>query len=244
VGRTNDRELLASPAVLTGEAEGIWNLGMTLTGVVHPNGSTTTYYFQWGRGSSWASTRVRGPLKADTRVAVEIPGRELSPGATYRYRLVATNSFGTTVGVERTFGTPSVGGPSAVTGEARWIDMSTVTLTGMVAPGGQPMAWYFEYGLTPEYGLTTCGGVLAGDAKAVSTTERIDGLAPGTLFHYRLVARQGRKVLYGNDGTFLTPLTPSLAQRLRAVSRRATRSDAGPAPEPAAAGSPTSDRFG
>jgi hypothetical protein len=107
--------------------------------------------------------------------------------------------------------------------------MTTVTLTGAVDPGGgEPIAWYFEYGLTPAYGITTRGGVLDGNESLVTASEPIEDLNPGTTFHYRLVARRGKTFVRGEDAIFLTPFAPSLAARIRATARGPRR----PAPEP------------
>lgn len=215
-------ELVASPSVSTGEAQVACRDGsMTLAGIVHPNGRSTSYYFQWGRDASYGSTQVMGPI-ADrpARVEVEIPARQLRPRTTYRYRLVATNSLGTAVGAEQTFTTPAASRPHVITGPARWADTTSVTLTGAVDPGNEPIAWWFEYGLTTAYGSTTRGGVLEGGETLVSASEPIEGLTPGTILHYRIVARHGRTVLRGEDAVFMTPLAPSLARRLRAATER------------------------
>jgi hypothetical protein len=211
-------EFTASPAVLTGEAESARDGSVSLSGVVHPNGSSTSFYFQWGEGPSSAATRVMGLLDHDTQARVEIPSRELRPGTTYRYRLVATNSFGTTMGVERSFTTDVAARPHAITGRAKWLDTTAVTLTGSVNPGREPIAWYFEYGQTMAYGMTSRGGVLDGVEARVTASEPIADLVPGTTFHYRLVARRGTIVLRGEDAVFVTPFAPSLAGRLRSAT--------------------------
>jgi phosphodiesterase/alkaline phosphatase D-like protein len=211
-------EFTASPAVLTGEAESARDGSVSLSGMVHPNGSSTAFYFQWGEGPSPAATRVVGLLDRDTEARVKIPSRELRPGTTYRYRLVATNSFGTTMGAERSFTTDVAAPPRAITGRAKWLDAAAVTLTGSVNAGPEPMGWFFEYGQTMAYGVTSRGGVIDGEQTRVAVSEPITDLVPGTSFHYRLVARRGTMVLRGEDAVFVTPVTPSLAGRLRSAT--------------------------
>jgi hypothetical protein len=224
-------EAVASPAVLTGEAEAARHGGMRLSGIVRPNGSSTSFYFQWGEGQSYAATRVMGPVESSAEVAVEIPERELRPGTTYHYRLVATSSLGTTMGAQRSFVTPQTPRPSVTTGRSRWVDTTAVTLTGVVDPANEPIAWYFEYGPTTAYGMTTRGGVLDGAQAKVATSEPIEGLLPGATFHYRLVGRRGTMLVHGEDAIFITPHTPSLAARLRAATQSRRRHGA-PPPRP------------
>src|SRR5260370_11962707 len=101
---------------MTGAADTLFDGRITLSGVVHPNGRNTNYYFQWGRAAAHASTSVMGPIHADpTGVKVEIPARELRAGTTYRYRLVATNTFATTMGPHPTFTTPPADRPNPPT---------------------------------------------------------------------------------------------------------------------------------
>jgi YVTN family beta-propeller protein len=77
-----------------------------LVGRVDPNGAMTRYRFQWGptrrygRRSAWQ--RIGGRAAART-VALVI--RRLRPRATYHYRLIATNRFGTVRSRDRTFRT-------------------------------------------------------------------------------------------------------------------------------------------
>src|SRR5581483_2123461 len=224
-------EAAASPAVLTGEAESARHGGMRLSGLVRPNGSSTSFYFQWGEGQSYAATRVMGPVESSAEVAVEIPERELRPGTTYHYRLVATSSLGTTMGAQRSFTTPRIPRPSVTTGRSRWVDTTAVTLTGVVDPGNQPIAWYFEYGPTTAYGMTSRGGVLDGAEAKVATSEPIADLLPGATYHYRLVGRRGTMLVHGEDAILIIRHMFSLSSRLRATTEKRRRPTA-PPPRP------------
>jgi hypothetical protein len=99
------------PAVATGSATVITATGATLNGTVNPHGATTTAYFQWGTTASYGSSTAPQNVGSGTSasgVSAILTG--LSPITTYHYRIVATNSAGTTYGSDMTFTTSSSGG--------------------------------------------------------------------------------------------------------------------------------------
>ncbi len=94
----------AGPAV--GEA--------TLTGAIATGSAKTEYHFEWGTTAAYGnqtSTKTLEAAEGTSHVSALISG--LPAGATYHYRLVATNSKGAADGPDRTFTT--VGSPSPET---------------------------------------------------------------------------------------------------------------------------------
>jgi hypothetical protein len=90
------------PDVLTGRASKPHGVTVLLTGTVNPQGSPTTYYFQFGATTAYTSHTATGnagsgvkPLKVGLLAAPMLPG--------YHYRLVATNQAGTRFGKDRVF---------------------------------------------------------------------------------------------------------------------------------------------
>src|SRR5512142_978327 len=93
----------SSPAVTTGGHSGVADTRAALHGSVNPNGSATTYYFQWGLTNAYGLQSVARSAGHGTKaVAVSAIATGLIPGTTYHYRLVATNAAGTTAGADRT----------------------------------------------------------------------------------------------------------------------------------------------
>jgi hypothetical protein len=75
-----------------------------LNGTVNPNGFDTTVLFEWGTTSAYGNTTpVQSIGKATTNVAVTADLIGLTPDTLYHYRVVATNSVGTTEGGDVTF---------------------------------------------------------------------------------------------------------------------------------------------
>jgi hypothetical protein len=79
----------------------------TLRGTIDPeNQAVTDYHFEWGLTSSYGNTTPSASLETGkVPVAISALLDSLTPGATYHYRLVATNASGTTQGPDRIFTT-------------------------------------------------------------------------------------------------------------------------------------------
>ena len=78
----------------------------TLNGTVDPNGKTTTYYFEYGADTSYGSmTASSNAGSGDSAISVNAAINGLISDTTYHYRLVGTNSDGTSSGNDKTFST-------------------------------------------------------------------------------------------------------------------------------------------
>jgi phosphodiesterase/alkaline phosphatase D-like protein len=210
----------SSPSVSTGGATHKTQTSAVLNGTVNPNGSATSYYFQWGLTNSYgANDAPHSAGSATTSVAVHRTIGGLIPGTTYHYRLVATTRYGTTVGRDRRFTTAGHPPPGAITGFATGVGTTFATLTGVVNPHGETTAWSFEYGPGPSYGSFTGSGTVAATSKSTTVAYSIRGLAPGTIFHYRLIARHGSIVSFGGDQIFMTHPTKRPVPVVRARTR-------------------------
>jgi hypothetical protein len=84
-----------------------------LNGAVNPNGLSTTYFFNYDYtigtyyGTNTASTNA-GSGTSDVLVSADVIG--LNANTTYHFRIVATNSAGTSYGYNQYFTTGTVGG--------------------------------------------------------------------------------------------------------------------------------------
>jgi hypothetical protein len=99
------------PLVTTNAATNVASFSATLNGSVHPHGLTTTVHFQYGRTTSYGSTTSAQTRTGNTNQHVSANISGLSANTTYHFRIVATNSAGTTYGMDRTFSTLSATGP-------------------------------------------------------------------------------------------------------------------------------------
>jgi hypothetical protein len=91
------------PEANTGSATSISSTSAVLQGTVIPNGSTTTYYFQYGTTTNYGAQTTSHTAGIDTSLSETLTG--LSPETTYHYRLVSANESGTSYGPDRSFQT-------------------------------------------------------------------------------------------------------------------------------------------
>ncbi len=96
------------------------------------------------------------------------------------------------------------------TGAPSSVATPNATLTGSVYPSGKLEAKYhFEYGTTTSYGMDSTEGSSVSGSGGVRVSIPISDLAPGTTYHYRLVAWNAEGVpTYGYDRTFHTQPPP------------------------------------
>lgn len=95
------------PGARTDAATGVGQHAATLNGVVNPEGTDTTYRFEYGATTAYGNQTPVFPTgaslsgSADQPVSAQLSG--LTAGAIYHFRLVATNGNGTTRGRDMAF---------------------------------------------------------------------------------------------------------------------------------------------
>jgi hypothetical protein len=198
----------AAPTAITGPVSAIGTTSATASGTVNPNGQSTTWSFEYGTTTSYGkktAARSAGSGATNVQVAATLTG--LAPGTTYHYRLVATNGAGTARGGDGIFTTSSA--PVAVTGAATGVTATAATLSGTVDPNGQATTWYAEYGTSTSYGSKTSAKSAGSGTTAVGVSTPVANLAPGRLYHYRIVATSAAGTSRGADRTFSTAGAPT-----------------------------------
>jgi hypothetical protein len=96
------------PSVTTEAATGVNGTEATLRAAVNPNGSATTYQFEYGPTTSYGTTKPSTPSSigsgsSPVLVASWIAG--LAEGSTYHFRINATNEAGVVYGADKTLTT-------------------------------------------------------------------------------------------------------------------------------------------
>ena len=136
----------------------------------------------------------------------------LLAGTQYHYRVVATNADATTASPDATLQTTgtrvSPTGPLPAVSQAAAVGISAhaVQLNGAINPQGPTTQWYFEFGLTADYGLQSTTQTMSGlGARPVNV--HLNGLQSGSTYHYRLVAYSANGLYLGPDHTFNTKQT-------------------------------------
>ena len=94
--------------------------------------------------------------------------------------------------------------PIVATGGVAAVGPSTATLQGAVRSRGADTSYVFQYGATPGYGASSVASDAGAGDSAVGAAAAIGGLAPSTVYHYRLVASNPHGTTYGADQSFVT----------------------------------------
>ena len=95
--------------------------------------------------------------------------------------------------------------PQAHTDAASSVSYSSAVLNGSVTNDGQGGAYFFQYGPTSKFGLTTPVQPLAPSTSKVHISQAINGLQAFTTYHYRLVVTGAAAA---NTVSFTTPKIP------------------------------------
>lgn len=200
-----------APVVSDESATEVSGTSFELKGTVNPNGSATTYQFEYGTTTSYGS-KIPVPEASvgsgNADVAVAQTAASLLPNTTYHYRLTAHNPGNTAMTVDKTFLTPPAP-PSAPTVEVNAPEAisSGFLLKGAVNPDSLSTTYHFEFGTTISYGtnLPEPDASAGSGAVAVPVAREVTGLLPNTTYHYRIVAGNSEGPGVSGDEAFTTP---------------------------------------
>ena len=164
-------------------------------------------------GASPLTTLLNAPFLDPGATALDVCGGSLAittnstvnvaqPG-TYAVTYRSTDSSGNSATNTRTV-VVVPNAPAVTTLAATSITATNATLNGTVNPDGAATTAYFQYGLTTSYGSFSSTNSLAATNAVLNVSNLLSGLAPGTIYHYRLVAANSAGTNYGSDITLTT----------------------------------------
>lgn len=202
----------APPSTSTGAASSVTQHTATLNASVNPNGgNVSSCAFQYGTSTGYGSTvpcsGLPGSGTSPVGVSANVTG--LSSDTTYHYRIVASNSAGTSYGSDEVLETPP--NPPATTTEAAFsVSQVGATLTATVDPeGGQVSSCEFEYGTSAALGSSVpCSSLPGSGTVAVSVSAAVTGLSADTTYYFRVVATNAGGTGDGAEQTFTTLVNP------------------------------------
>jgi hypothetical protein len=189
-----------------------------LFGELNPENAATAYRFQYGpcerleKCSSLAQTET---LESETygKIGTTLEAQNLQPDTAYRYRLTATNQAGPAIctqsnNCEGTFKTAPKLQLEAVTGEATNVTATTVTISGLANPDGQPATYTFQIGINDgpatQYATLVTAAVPATIAGFIPVAFAVSGLRPGTQYAYRIVVKSNNSQIIATPNYFTT----------------------------------------
>jgi hypothetical protein len=186
------------PGITNQHASAATESGVHLSATLSPNGAETTYYFQYGRSSSYGNRTdpVTVPAGDPFPVAADLTG--LRPYTRYHWRLFARNAAGNTPGRDHTFRTARTASGLTLFGSHATVPWGRgVTLGGRVTGAGVHQMTLaleqerFPFGTGFQEVRTTHAGSDGGYLFSIDNV--------WTLTRYRVVTRT------------LTPVTSSVA---------------------------------
>ncbi|MFZ5441130.1 MAG: beta strand repeat-containing protein [Myxococcota bacterium] len=212
------------PTVTTVAASSIFGTGATLNASVNPNGASTTGYFRYSTtnpGTCDDTFGTRLPTSGGNNLGAGTGATSspwsvstLSPGTTYYFCALATNSVGTGFGAVLSFTTPAI--PAMTTLAAAPVTATSATLNGSGNPNGASATGWFRYSTTnpmmcddlfgtrvPSSGSTSLGSGTA----PVAFNQPLSGLLPGTTYYYCAIGNNSVGTGFGLVQTFTTPPT-------------------------------------
>jgi sugar lactone lactonase YvrE len=195
---------LKLPKVITEPATAIKATLATLNGKVNPEGSATTYWFEYGETTSYGTKISASAGSGTSYVAASQTPTGLKGATEYHFRIVAESEAGKSVpGEDRTFTTLPL---KAITEAATSIDITQAILNGKVNPEGSATTYWFEYGETTSYGtkIPVSPESVGSGTEYVAVNQTPTGLKEDTQYHFRVVAESKAGVNEGLDKTFTT----------------------------------------
>jgi phosphodiesterase/alkaline phosphatase D-like protein len=142
-------------------------------------------------------------------VSTDITG--LKPYATYHYRIVASNSLGTSFGEDATLRTEPPDPPSVNTAESSEVTDTSALISASLNPNLSPTIYRIQYGVSQAYGQQIAVDTSIGeDHVDHAISARLHELKPGTTYHFRIVAANFGGAAQSPDATFTTMAEPSV----------------------------------
>ena len=198
------------PSAITEEASNVKKTEATLNGTVNPDGLETKYHFEYGTTASYGKSTSEASAGSGTSGVKESQTTTgLSGGTEYHFRIVASNSTGTTYGADKTFKTITINPPTVTTGAATGITEKEATLNGTVNPEGSETKYYFEYGTTESLGSKTAEVSAGSGTTSVEVSKVVTGLTASTTYYYRIAATNAGGTTFGAKKTFATSAKPT-----------------------------------
>jgi hypothetical protein len=174
-----------------------------LNGQFLGEGDNVKYFYEWGATAGYGNKTPEGEILAPSGTTAVPPAtiEGLQPLHTYHYRVVATNSLGTSRGDDRTFTTYSA--PITVAQSTSDVTGTSATLHAVIHPHGAATKYHFEYGPTVSYGSVAPipdGEIPAGEAP-VAVEVTLTNLSGG-VYHFSVVAESKYGKTRSKDQTF------------------------------------------
>jgi hypothetical protein len=191
------------PLVNTGAAQSVGATTATVTGRVDPNGTPTSYRFEYGTTTAYGSVTPLQTATGEVEIDVQAALAGLTASTTYHYRIVA----GDLRGADRTFTTtaPPVPAVPSISRLAAADKTSTsARLTARINPNRAATTYYVEWGTSASFGNRTAQQTLPSGRRGVPVSVPLTGLPPYRRIYWRVVAENAVGIKRSGTSAFTT----------------------------------------
>jgi Zn-dependent metalloprotease len=197
--------VIAQPIITSLELYDITATKVKIKGNLLPRGDTVTYHFEYGTTPSFGS--VSTIYKYTDKVEGILTG--LQSETKYYLRLAATNENGSSY-ASTEFTTISLA-PLVKIKQTVDVTETTAILHGQANPNSLPTSFYFEYGLTPAYGLVTPSYPIPDTTEFLNVSATVTNLQPRQTYYYRLIATNGFAAASTESANLFTAVKPVIS---------------------------------
>ncbi|MEM9529414.1 MAG: putative Ig domain-containing protein [Pseudomonadota bacterium] len=193
------------PTVVTLAAQNITETGADLRASVDANGDTASVEYRINAvGDAPGAWQTAGTVATSEQVTVTVSS--LDCGRDYQYRFRASNSGGTTEGSDQGLTTLDCADdfPEVQTDPATLVGQTSATVNALVDPNGSSTQVFFDYGLSGLLDETLALESPLEGSDPVSQSARLEGLACGQQYSYRVRGSNTAGTAFGATRTFTT----------------------------------------
>jgi hypothetical protein len=180
-----------------------------------PAGSFARFEYSEDGGQTWVPMPDHA-LSSSGVATIEDDLQGLEANSPYLARLVAGNA----IYPEKVSGTVAISTvaivPDVETRNATDVTETSAVLNGTIDPNGLQTTYHFEYGTSTAYGSRIPVGIEAvadGSYETRFFSRKIAALAPGVIYHFRIVAQNSIGTSFGADDTFTTTASGAAVER-------------------------------
>jgi len=227
IGVTAFGPTIILPDATTQAPSAVTSTGATLNGAVSAaEGSPATCQFEYTTDAAFNARGFEGAETAACEPSGPFSGGGITHvqhtvglvgGTTYRYRLVASSSLGSTQGADELISTP---GPSILSEAASDISETSATLEAAINPRGEQTTYQFEYVDQASFDVSGFAGAarvpasstgIGAGSVGIAVSQGISNLAPGATYHFRVIATNAEGTTISNGGVFRTYTTAEIS---------------------------------
>src|ERR1700728_4360890 len=214
--------------VLREPASALTATTVTFEGELNPGGATGSLSYQLDYNTNGTCKVVKAysqePPFQQSTTPVEVTeasqllvhgveATELEPNETYTFCLVETNAFGeqsqgNEVSLQTEHRAPTITGASITNTTS-----TSATVSAEIYPHGEVTTYRVEYGPNNTYGSSSPEASISAQHGPASIQAQLNGLAPNSEYHYRIVATNGTGTEQSPDAMFATGETAAVGSQ-------------------------------